>query len=291
MRYVVIAPAQRGRELACLAEVLRAQSASPLTWIIVDNGSTDHTPTVARELTTRHSSIRLLTAPGAPTPTRGGPVVRAFHAGVASLPEPVDVVVKLDADVSFDPNYFEDLLQEFENDERLGMASGAGHLQEGEAWRRVYVPGDHVWGPARAYRWACLQAVLPLEEAIGWDGIDEIKARLAGWTTRNVPYLPFHHHRLLGLRDGSRRRQWINLGESAHYIGYRPSYTLLRGLFRMRHDPWAIAIVWGYAEAILAGKPRCSDPLVRDYVRRRQRLRALPRLISDALGAPRMPAS
>lgn len=288
MRYAAITPARNEADnLPRLADALAAQTVLPEEWIVVDNGSTDGTPEVARELGSARPWIRLLEVPGTPTPTRGGPVVRAFQAGIRHLRAPVDVVVKLDADVSVDSDYFERLLDEFAADDRLGMASGSGHLEENGTWRKQHVTGNHVWGPARAYRWDCLPAVLPLEEAIGWDGIDEIKARLAGWEARNIPDLPFRHHRLLGLRDGTRRRQWINLGESAYYIGYRPSYVLLRGLFRMRRDPWAPAIVIGYAAAALARKPRCDDPRVRAYVRERQRLRDVPRRIAELLGKPR----
>jgi len=289
VRYAVVTPARNEADnLPLLADTLAAQTLPPHRWVVVDNGSTDETVAVARDLAARHDWMRVLEVPGAPTPTRGGPVVRAFQAGVASVSEPVDVVVKIDADVSLDPDYFERLMHEFETDERLGMASGTGHLHEGGKWRPQHVTANHVWGPARAYRWTCLPDVFPLEEAIGWDGLDEIKVQLAGWHTRNIPDLPFRHHRLLGLRDGTRRRQWINLGESAHYIGYRPSYVVLRGLYRMRRDPWAPAIVWGYATAALARRPRCSDPRVRDFVRRRQRLRALPRRVAELVGAPRL---
>lgn len=289
MRYAVITPARNEAEsLPVLAEMLASQTVRPVEWVIVDNGSTDDTAGVSRDLEAKHGWIRHLEVPGTPTPTRGGPVVRAFQAGIASLSEPVDVVVKLDADVSVDADYFERLLREFEADERLGMASGAGYREEGGVWRRQNVTNDHVWGPARAYRWTCLPAVLPLEEAIGWDGIDEIKARLAGWETRNIPNLPFRHHRLIGTRDGTRRRQWVNLGESAYYIGYRPSYVLLRGLFRMRRDPWAPAILWGFAAAAIKRKPRCSDDRVRTYVRRQQSLRMLPKRVSEVLGGPRL---
>jgi poly-beta-1,6-N-acetyl-D-glucosamine synthase len=286
LRYSVITPARNEAEsLPQLAASLEAQTVRPDVWVIVDNGSDDGTQAVASALADAQPWVRVLEVPGAEKPTRGGPVVRAFHAGLASLP-PTDVIVKLDADVTVGPDYFERLLYEFEADGRLGMASGRGHLLERGNWRPQHVTAEHVWGPARAYRSECLPDVLPLEEAIGWDGIDEIKARLGGWTTRNIPQLPFYHHRVLGLRDGTRRRQWIHLGESAYYIGYRPSYVLLRGLWRTRRDRWALAIVWGYVFAALSGGPRCPDERVREHVRRRQRLRSLPLRVVEALGKP-----
>ena len=46
--------------------------------------------------------------------------------------------------------------------------------------------GSTVWGATRAYRWECLQRVLPLEERLGWDGIDEFKANALGWRTETL---------------------------------------------------------------------------------------------------------
>ena len=46
--------------------------------------------------------------------------------------------------------------------------------------------GSTVWGATRAYRWECLQQVLPLEERLGWDGIDEFKANCARLAHRDA---------------------------------------------------------------------------------------------------------
>lgn len=290
MTYAIITPARNEAEnLPRLAESLAVQTLLPDSWLIVDNGSSDDTPRIASELAARHDWIHLLSVPGADTPTRGGPIVRAFQEGVASLPRPVGVIVKVDADVTFEDGYFRRLLSEFEADPQLGMASGpAFSLHDGE-WRRERVTGGHLRGAVRAYRSACANDVFPLEEVIGWDGVDEIKARLAGWRTESFDELPFRHHRLQGVRDGTRRRQWMNMGETAYYIGYRPSYVLLRGLFRMRREPWALTIVLGYVLAALARGPRCSDERVRAYVRRQQRLRAVPRRAAEVMGLSRRP--
>ena len=39
-------------------------------------------------------------------------MVRALQAGIAAVAEPPDVLVNVDADISFEPDYFERLLGE-----------------------------------------------------------------------------------------------------------------------------------------------------------------------------------
>lgn len=273
--YAVITPARNeALNLPRLAECLSAQTLPPCRWVIVDNGSTDETFQVATEIANLRPWAHVMSVEGTRAPTRGAPVVHALQEGIASLTSvPPDVVVKLDADVTVGSDYFERLMREFALDSSLGMASGVGYQLEREKWRLHHVTAGHVWGPARAYRWQCLPDVLPLERAMGWDAVDEVKARLAGWTTRNFPDLGFRHHRPLGLRDGTRRRQWIHQGRAAHYVGYRPSYLVLRALFRAREERWALAMVWGYLVAAISRAPQCADANARAYVRRHQRLR------------------
>src|SRR2546430_12938884 len=67
---------------------------------------------------------------------------------------------------------------------KLGMASGARYeLQRGE-WRRHNPTGSTtVEGQCRAYRWARLPDLLPLPDAMNWDGTDAITANLRGRRT------------------------------------------------------------------------------------------------------------
>jgi biofilm PGA synthesis N-glycosyltransferase PgaC len=289
LTYAVITPARNeAGNLERLGGALTSQTVLPERWVIVDNGSTDGTPRLARELESEHSWIAVLEIPGEDRPRRGPPVVRAFHEGLRALGVTTDVVVKLDADVSMEPDYFERLLSEFERDPELGMASGCEERLAGGTWRPNRVTADHVWGPARAYRRACLDDVLPLEEALGWDAIDEIKARLSGWKARHIAGLMFRHHRPVGTRDGG-RQGWIAHGTAAHYLWYRPSYVVLRSLFRLRQQRWAPAMIWGYAAATATRQPRCQDARVRAYIREQQRMRRLPTRILEVLGRQRRP--
>jgi len=285
LSYAVVTPARdEAANLRRLAESMLAQRVRPAEWVVVDNGSTDETPALVGDLAARLGWIRLVTVPGDERARPGAPVVRAFHAGLAALRREADVVVKLDADVSFDPDHFEVLLAAFAGRPRLGIAGGDCLELDRGVWRAVPVTGAHVRGAERAYRRACLDQVLPLEERMGWDGIDELRATVHGWETEIVAGVGFRHHRPVGARDGGRRRRWLAQGEGAHYMGYRPSYIALRTLRRTLREPAAAAMLWGYARAAVRREPRYADARVRDELRRGQRLRELPLRAREALG-------
>jgi glycosyltransferase involved in cell wall biosynthesis len=284
LTYAVITPVRNESDnLPRLARCLSAQTSPPAAWVIVDNGSTDHTVAVAHRLVREHDWIRALAIPGERDPERGRPIVRAFHAGIATFAELPDVVVNLDADISVEPDFFARLLTEFSADAALGIAGGTCHERVGGVWRPRHVTGTTVWGATRAYRRDCLQLVLPLDERLGWDGIDEFKANAAGWRTATFD-VPFRHHRREGERDGGRRHARAAQGRTAHYMGYRPWYLGLRALFNAFRDPSALAMLWGYAQAAAAHEPRCADAAVRSYVRSQQSLRRLPLRAREAFG-------
>ena len=284
LRYALVTPVRNEAEnLARLAESVVGQTLPPEAWVIVDNGSSDDTPARARSLAGSHPWVELLSIPGAREPERGAPIVRAFTAGLEALPGRPDVVVKLDADVSFPADHFERLLACFAADPALGIASGTCLEREGERWRARHSTRGHVRGAVRAYRSACLDAVLPLEPRMGWDGIDELKAATLGWRTATIPDIPFFHHRPLGGREPA-RHMWRRQGEMAHYLGYRPSYLVVRTLFRALREPSAVAMLAGYAASALRRRPRYGDRAVRSWLRREQALRRLPARVREALG-------
>ena len=287
LRYAVVTPARNeAGNLPRLRDCLAAQTAPPLRWVLVDTGSTDETPAVVRSFT-REAAWIASAEVDVGRLERGKPVVEAFEAGLEAVSAEADVVVKLDADVSFPNDYFERLLAAFEQDETLGIASGSAfELEDGE-WRQRFSSGDAVWGAARAYRRACLEAILPLERQMGWDGIDEIRAQMRGWRTATLLELPFRHHRREGERDGAQWRAWAARGRAAHYMGYRAWYLGLRALHHARRHPAALAMLWGYSGSVVRRRAVCPDPKVREHLRRSQRLRNLGMRRRQALGASR----
>lgn len=290
LTYAVVTPARNEADnLRRLADSLATQTEMPAAWIVVDDHSTDETAAVVRELQETMPWIVLTARPARPgidrrERGRGASVVPSIHAGIDAIEHAPGVLAKVDADISFETGYFERLLSVLEHDPTIGIASGTClEFDEGE-WKPRFQTGGMVWGAARAYRWECLQRVLPLEERMGWDGIDVAKANALGWTTRVLFDLPFYHHRVEASRERSRWHGWAVQGEACHYMGYRPTYLVARTLHTMRRDPAAFAMLWTYVESKLRRAPKSPDTTVREMVRESQRFRALPARRREARG-------
>jgi glycosyltransferase involved in cell wall biosynthesis len=280
LRYAVVTPARNEEaNLPRLAAALAAQELPPAAWIVVDDGSTDRTPALVAEFGAVHPWARLLPKPpdsdGAlARGRREGRDLEAFKFGVATLDVPFDIVVKVDSDVSFEPDYFAALIGQFEADPGLGIASGTCYEHEAGAWVRRTKSDTTVWGASRAYRRDCVPDMMSLEPRMGWDGLDEIKVQLRGFTTATFVDLPFRHHRPEGGRELTSLHQGEALGRASWYMGYRPTYLALRALYRGLRQPAALAMLWGFAIAALRRERRCPDADVVAALRERQRLRA-----------------
>ncbi len=278
LSYAVVTPARNERHnLRRLADSIRAQRHRPSEWVIVDDGSDDGTRELAAELASSTPSTRLLERAGAgggrlEHGRREGRALVSFCAGVESLEARHDVVVKLDADLSFDHTYLGELVSCFWSNPRLGIASGACCELENGTWRRRTKSATTVWGASRAYRWEALDAVMDLEPRMGWDGLDELLAHRAGWQTKTFVDLRFRHHRPEHSREPGRWPAFAAQGRSSWYMGYRPSYLALRSVYRAREEIAALAMPWGYLQAAMRREPRFGEHDVRRALRDRQRL-------------------
>jgi glycosyltransferase involved in cell wall biosynthesis len=277
VRYALVTPARDEFEnLQRLAAAVLAQEHAPAYWVIVDDGSEDGTRALAERLAAEHEGIIPVGTESASgelsAGRREGRDLLAFRHGIRALPEPVDVVVKVDADLAFAPDYFARLIGAFADDPTLAIAGGACYEREDGEWRRRRIGPTAVWGASRAYRWECLDSVMTLAPHVGWDGMDEVKAQLAGYRTGTLLDLPFEHHRPEGGRETARVRAHKLSGRAAWYMGYRPTYLLLRALYRARRDRAALGLVWGYLEGAATRAPRTPERDVVAFMRSRQRL-------------------
>jgi biofilm PGA synthesis N-glycosyltransferase PgaC len=280
LSYAIVTPARNEHEnLERLAVSVAAQERLPYAWVIVDDGSDDGTAELAARLAAEHPWILVVSGGGddgaLQDGRRRGRALDSFRRGVRALRELPDVVAKVDADTSFDPDYFPRLVDRFAQHPDLGIAGGACYeLQDGEWVRRKVIP-THPRGASRAYRRECLDAVMTLEARMGWDGLDEVKARMLGYRSEAVLELGFRHHRSTGERDRSALRHNASQGHAAYYMGYRPSYVLLRVLYRTPREPAAVGMLWAYLRDALRRAERCPERDVIRHLRGEQRLAAV----------------
>jgi poly-beta-1,6-N-acetyl-D-glucosamine synthase len=282
---LVTAARDEAQNLVALASTVIGQTFRPAAWVIVDDGSSDGTATIAADLAATHSWIVVVQTgrdpQGLREGRREGRDLLSLQQGLRALPSPVDLITKLDADLTLPSDYLERLAAAFGCDPGLGMATGTRcELRDGR-WEPVHLTASAVAAQCRTYRWACWEQVQPLEPCLGWDTVDEARAVLAGWRTRVLPDLYFRHHRPMGQRDGSGWRARTAEGIAAYYTGYRPSYLVARVLWHARRDPSALGMIWGWSTALARRERRCPDTAVRAYVRQQQSARHLPRRLRE----------
>ena len=133
-----------------------------------------------------------------------------------------DVVGNLDADVSFDPDYMEFVLEKFAQDPQLGVA-GTPFTQDGgyDSSRDSFEGENYVAGPCQLFRYACFQDIggYVANPAGGVDWIAVMTARMKGWTVRAFPEKRFHHHRSMGTAERGGLAALFSYGEKDYYLG------------------------------------------------------------------------
>src|ERR1700690_2245715 len=110
-QYVLITPARNEAKFIELTlQSVVAQTVRPMRWVVVSDGSTDGMDEIVKKYATENPWIELLRMPERRERSFAGKV-QAFNAGYDRVREmPYQVIVSLDADISFEKDYFEFLL-------------------------------------------------------------------------------------------------------------------------------------------------------------------------------------
>jgi poly-beta-1,6-N-acetyl-D-glucosamine synthase len=265
------------RHLPALLASISAQSRPPDRLLLVDDGSTDASRELAEAFAREHPYATALRRPArrvAADRLADANEMRAFAWALEELDEPWDVAAKLDADLRLAPGTLASIESRFHEDPRLGVA-GPPLRSIDDAGRDVShrTRPEHVEGATKFYRRECLDEIGPIPPILGWDTIDEIRARMRGWRTAggDAGEEPVVHLRPMGARDGLLRgfRRW---GACAYAYGEHPLHVLLIAVRRARERPLVLGgacYLWGWALAGVRRAPR-AEPELRAYVRRDQ---------------------
>ncbi len=283
--HVVVTPFRNeGQFLPELIETMTSQTIIPSEWILVDDHSSDGSIQLIEDAIIEHDWIRLVrgTEPG--PRRRGGKVARLVNLGLNSTNLEWSFLSKIDADISLTLDYFERILEKFE-DEKLGIASGNCFLVKAGRKKIEKVEFDHTRGALKTYRRRCFEDIGGILEIDGWDGLDNLTARYKGWKTKNFPDIVVEHRRATGSLESS-ISDHINTGRKSHIMSYSWPYLLAKSLISMLKRPYLVGglcIILGFVKSKIEGVETISDKEMRLFVRREQKRKLVNRIWSGRI--------
>lgn len=285
--YVLITPARD--EEAFIEKTIESmirQTVLPLKWVIVDDGSTDRTVEIVEPYLEGYTWIDLIRRPPRKERNFAGKV-NAFNEGLERLHDlPFTFVGNLDADISFDPDHFEFLLQKLQEDKTLGVVGTAYTQEDWDSMKDSFEGQASVHGACQLFRYQCFLELggYRANPAGGVDWIAVTTARMLGWKTRNYPERRFHHYRTMGTAERSHLGAAFDYGTKDYLLGGSPVWELFRSGYRMTKKPillGGIALMLGYCWAAVR---RVERPISRELIRfhRSEQMKKL-RMISGSL--------
>jgi biofilm PGA synthesis N-glycosyltransferase PgaC len=274
IKYVVVTPVRDEEAyLSFTIESMAAQTIRPAEWVIVNDGSTDRTAEIIETATRKYPWIRAVHREDRGYRKWGAGIIDAFYAGYNQLVfQDWEFLSKLDGDLSFEPTYFEQALNKFLEDPKLGI--GGGVLYGIDRGIKVLErhPLFHVRGGTKIYRKACWKALDGLWVGPGSDTLDDVKANMLGFTTLSFIDLPMMHHRWTGEAYG----RWggiIKNGKTDYVSGYHPLFLIAKSVYRLAEKPYvlgSLALLYGYLSAYREGMPQVDDPQLIKYLQHQQ---------------------
>ena len=287
LSYVLITPARN--EEAFIEQTIQSvihQTLLPTKWVIVDDGSTDSTAEIVNRYVLKYDWLELVQLPQSRDRSFSSKAC-AFNAAYEMVKNLEYVVIgNLDADISFDEDYCEFLLNKFQQDAKLGVG-GTIFKEEGYSSETDSFEGhDHVTGACQLFRKECFEEIggYTPNKLGGIDWIAVTTARMMGWKTYSFREKAFFHQRHSGTAERSVFGAAFSYGEKDYYLGGHPVWELFRVAYRLIKRPYligGIGLALGYAWASVRRVERRISPNLMRFHRREQmlKLRAMLRSV------------
>ena len=261
-RYAMVTPVYNEvRYIGAMIESVLSQTIQPARWIIVDDGSTDGTADLVASYAERYEFLQLIRRPIRSERLPGGE--GAIETGLQQLDlSQYEFFARFDADLKFDANYMECILDEFFNNPRLGIAGGGLYVERNDRMELEVVPIYHVRGAVKMYRRRCFEQIGGLRKEIGWDTIDEVQAWVHGWETKSFFRYRVIHCRPTGRGIKASRIYWqrgmaeYNSWSSPFFVFTKTARIAIRELAPIK----AICFLAGFISAYMWRAPRIQDP-------------------------------
>ena len=241
MNYIIISPVKNEEKyIKFTLDSIVNQTLLPLEWIIIDDGSNDHTVDIIKHYAVNYPWIELLNCPTFEKHDYSSRIVLLFNYGLTFIKNEYEIVLKLDGDVSFEKDFCENILHEFEKNHKLGIASGT--IITNGIPEKSFPEFDHTRGATKFYRKKCLDEIGGIIPVVSWDTIDNAAGRAKGWQAKSLPYY-FSHHKIEGSRVGSSLYQHYRTGISNGNIPYYFPYFFVKCISKIISKPYLLGSI------------------------------------------------
>lgn len=278
-KYMLITPAHNeGEYIENTINSVVCQHHLPARWIIVNDRSTDETEEIVKIYMKEYDFIRLLRIDGNKKRHFGGQV-RAINAGYEKIKHlDFNFIGNLDADVTFEAGYYEEIIKKFQNRSKLGIAGGFIYEKNGKEFEsRPFNNTQSVANAIQLFSRDCYEEVggyIELKYG-GHDWVIELMARMKGWQVQAFPELRVFHHRP-GSSAGGIIMGKFQQGLMDYSIGSHPLFEVGKCLRRFKEKPYFLGALFRMAGFIWPyfgnEKRQVPDELIK-YLRSKQKQR------------------
>ncbi len=275
LKFVIITPVKNEeKNIEKTINSLINQTYKPQMWIIVNDGSTDKTVEIINKYKVQFPWISVIDKQKtAERRRRGQGVVEAFYVGYDKIRDShFDLIIKLDGDLILPYTFFEEIIHRFQENPKLGMASGQELVKIKGKWQKAKSAKNATYGTTKCYRKTCFNDIGGLVPHMGWDGIDQIMADMKGWDTLVFENLEYYHLRPMGKETGLIKTAFEE-GLGFYFMGYHPFFFILKVCKKLVTKPYVIGgicMLVAYFKSVLLRKERFENKEFIKYLRKNQ---------------------
>ena len=276
--YLLVTPVKNEeKNVIKLIDSVDSQSLKPALWIIVDDNSTDSSPSLIEKHSKGREYIYKVTYPVKKEWDIGihySEVCRYGFEKATDIAEKngisYEYIALLDADIILDRSYFEILIEAMEEDQTLGIVSGVIYSWDGKTYVMDKARKNLPRGAARIWKRKCFEETGGYILTHSPDTVSNMKAGIHGWKTEIIDEAKAYQTRLTSTAKGA----WVGFmkaGMGAYHIYYPPHIAFLRGLSlcAMRGIEEGVAFSLGYFKAWVNRYPRIEDKEIKEYNKKR----------------------
>ena len=255
------------------------QTLIPLKWIIVDDFSTDNTAQIIKKYEKDYPFIKLIFKTGKPERNFGSKATAVMMGYDLIKDLNFNFIGNLDADVSFDPMYYENMINILKSNPKLGIVGGDTFNLYPKGYIKLKCARNSVGGPFQFFRRECFDQIGGYQ-SLNYGGIDalaEIQARMNGWDVKTFQNFHVLHYRITGSANSKfLLHSRFKNGIKYYSLGDLPLFFLLRLSKTVFQKPFiigSISSLLGFIWASVIRYDREASKETIKYLRNEQKTR------------------